>query len=58
MDNTDTKQLEHYMQVNNLSKEEVLTIVQRHLNDIQFERDLDKAYNKDEWDDWSEGDIV
>ena len=58
MDNTDTQQLDHYMQENNLSKEDVLLIVQRHVNDLQLERDLDEAYNKDEWDDWSEGDMV
>ena len=58
MDNTDTQQLDHYMQENNLSKEDVLLIVQRHVNDLQFERGLDEAYNKDEWDDWSEGDMV
>ena len=58
MDNTDTQQLDHYMQENNLSKEDVLLIVQRHVNDLQFERDLDESYNKDEWDDWSEGDMV
>jgi len=58
MDNTDTQQLDHYMRENNLSKEDVLLIVQRHVNDLQFERDLDEAYNKDEWDDWSEGDMV
>ena len=58
MDNTDTQQLDHYMQENNLSKEDVLLIVQRHVNYLQFERDLDEAYNKDEWDDWSEGDMV
>ena len=58
MDNTDTQQLDHYMQENNLSKKDVLLIVQRHVNDLQFERGLDEAYNKDEWDDWSEGDMV
>ena len=36
MDNTDTQQLDHYMQENNLSKEDVLLIVQRHVNDLQF----------------------
>ncbi|QSL99509.1 hypothetical protein CRP13_gp21 [Roseobacter phage CRP-13] len=41
-----------------LTWQDIVLIVQRHLNDVEFERDLAEVYEGDEWGDWVEGDIV
>ncbi len=58
MDNTSTKQIEHYMRDNGLSNEDVLLILRHHVNDLQFDKELSDVYENDRWDDWSEGDMT
>jgi hypothetical protein len=41
-----------------LTWQDIVLIVKRHLNDVEFERDLAEVYEGDEWGDWVEGDIV
>jgi len=43
---------------NGLTWEDVLLLVKRHLNDLEFEQDLKQVYEPEEWSDWVEGDLV
>tara|TARA_R110001632_G_scaffold6874_1_gene27650 strand:- start:1429 stop:1569 length:141 start_codon:yes stop_codon:yes gene_type:complete len=43
------------MREHGLSKEDVLLLLQHHVNDLQFNKDLSNHYESDEWDDWVEG---
>ena len=43
---------------NDLTWNDVILILKRHLNDVEFEKDLADVYEGDEWGDWVEGDIV
>jgi hypothetical protein len=53
-----THTVESFMRENNLTSQDVILILTRHLNDVEFERDLAEVYEGDEWGDWAEGDIV
>ena len=51
--NIDT--ITEYMREHGLSKEDVLLMLQHHVNDLQFNKDLSNHYESDEWDAWVEG---
>jgi len=53
-----THTVESFMREYNLTSQDVLLILTRHLNDVEFERDLAEVYEGDDWIDWVEGDIV
>ena len=53
-----THTVESFMREYNLTSQDVILILTRHLNDVEFERDLADVYEGDEWGDWAEGDIV
>lgn len=47
-----------FMRDNDLSADQVLSILKEHVNHIEFEKDLNDFYNGDGWGDWAEGDLV
>lgn len=53
-----THTVESFMREHNLTSQDVILILTRHLNDVEFETDLAQVYEGDEWGDWVEGDIV
>ena len=57
-DTLDTIPITNFMRENDLSSNDVLLILKHHVNDLQFEKELGNVYNDDDWDDWSEGDLV
>jgi len=57
-DTIHTIPITQFMQDNNLSSEDVMLILKRHVNDLQFEKEISDIYEENSWDDWSEGDIV
>jgi hypothetical protein len=57
-DTLDTIPISNFMKEHDLSSQDVLLILKHHVNDLQFEKELGNVYNEDDWDDWSEGDLV
>jgi hypothetical protein len=57
-DTIHTIPITQFMRDNNLSSEDVMLILKRHVNDLQFEKEISDIYEENSWDDWSEGDIV
>lgn len=43
---------------NGLTHEDLILILKRHLNDLKFEKDLEEVYEGDDWDSWTEGDLI
>ena len=43
---------------NGLTHEDLVLLVKRHLNDLKFEKDLEEVYEGDDWDSWTEGDLI
>tara|TARA_R110002153_G_scaffold21814_1_gene72345 strand:+ start:453 stop:593 length:141 start_codon:yes stop_codon:yes gene_type:complete len=46
------------MRDNDLSADQVLSILKEHVNHIEFEKDLNDLYNSDGWGEWTEGELV
>jgi len=53
-----TAPISNFMRELDLSSQDVLLILKHHVNDLQFEKELGDVYGEDDWDDWSEGDMV
>lgn len=53
-----TAPISNFMREHDLSSQDVLLILKHHVNDLQFEKELGDVYGEDDWDDWSEGDMV
>lgn len=47
-----------FMRDNDLSADQVLSILKEHVNHIEFEKDLNDLYNSDGWGEWTEGELV
>lgn len=47
-----------FMRDNDLSADQVLSILKEHVNHIEFEKDLNDLYNSDGWGKWTEGELV
>jgi len=46
----------HFMRTNEINAKEVIEILKKHKDDLEFDKSLEKIYEGDDnWDNWSEG---
>lgn len=46
-----------FMRENDLSADQVLSLLKEHVDHIEFEKGLNEFYNGVSWENWAEGDL-